>query len=87
MFSCTKKMEMTTHARLQIEGMHCNGCAETIKKSLINVEGAGNAYVSFDSAYATVIFDSNLTNIKEITEAVEKKGYKVKNVEINEITP
>jgi len=34
-----------------IEGMHCNGCANTIKNVLHQIEGTTDVEVSFEKVY------------------------------------
>ncbi len=63
--------------KLLIEGMSCDGCARTIKKT-IETFGAKNVNVLLEEK--TVEFEIENGNIKEIELAINKKGYKVKEV-------
>lgn len=38
-----------------IEGMHCNGCANTIKNVLHQIEGTTNVEVSFEESRASLL--------------------------------
>jgi copper chaperone CopZ len=60
-----------------IEGMHCDGCAETIK-ALLEVEaGVKASTVSFKEGSARVLYDPAVVDEKKLVAAIEKGGYKV----------
>ncbi len=60
-----------------IEGMHCNGCAATIK-ALLDVEaGVKASSVSFDEGRARVLFDPSTTDEHKLAATIEKAGYKI----------
>lgn len=62
---------------LTIEGMHCEGCAETIK-ALLSVEaGVKASTVSFQEGNARVLYDPAAVDEKKLAAAIEKGGYKV----------
>lgn len=62
---------------LVVEGMHCTGCENTIKKSVGELEGVKEVNASHTGGMATVIYDTALTSMAEIKAAIEGKGYKV----------
>ena len=62
---------------LLIEGMHCDGCAATIK-ALLDIEaGVKASSVSFKDGSARVLFDPAAIDEAKLVAAVEKGGYKV----------
>jgi len=62
---------------LRIEGMHCDGCAETIK-ALLGIEaGVKASSVSFKDGRARVLYDPAVIDEKKLAAAIEKGGYKV----------
>ena len=64
-------------ANFKIEGMHCEGCAQTIE-ALLGVEpGVQRATVSFKAHGAQVRFDPNAIDDGQIAAAIERAGYKV----------
>lgn len=63
--------------KLDIDGMTCTGCENTIIKNVMAQEGVTNVSASHTEGIAEVHFDKNKTNIGEITKAIEDKGYKV----------
>lgn len=63
----------TTHLHLQ--GMSCAGCATKAEKVIQNVQGVSEGNVNFALSQATVIYDSTITNLPIIQEAIIKAGY------------
>ena len=55
--------------------MHCASCAQTIEKRLKKERGVAKAAVNFATETATVEFDSQKTNRKNIEDAIRKAGY------------
>ena len=62
---------------LQVKGMSCTGCEETIKESVQKIDGVAECKASFETGKADVKFDSTKTNIKAISEAITSAGYEV----------
>jgi copper chaperone CopZ len=60
-----------------IEGMHCDGCAETIKALLTLETGVKAANVSYQERRARVLYDPAAIDEPKLVAAVEKGGYKV----------
>jgi copper chaperone CopZ len=60
---------------LSISGMHCDGCAETIKSLLSLEAGVATAMVSFDGATARILFDPAATDPDRLTKAIERAGF------------
>lgn len=72
-------------ATFQIAGMTCEmGCAKTIEKKLAETNGIQDAKVDFDKKEATVTFDTEVLNTKQISDLVEAcadgKTYKVSGI-------
>jgi len=59
-----------------IEGMHCDGCAETIKALLGMESGVQAATVLFKGRNARVLYDPATTNENRLIAAIERGGYK-----------
>tara|TARA_B100000575_G_scaffold258311_1_gene229816 strand:- start:359 stop:724 length:366 start_codon:yes stop_codon:yes gene_type:complete len=67
---------------MSIEGMVCAvGCAAMIEKNLNQTAGIKKAKVDFETKKATLIFDSEVLSINEVTQVVLNTGeaYKVKD--------
>ncbi|WP_409029208.1 heavy metal translocating P-type ATPase [Gracilimonas sediminicola] len=59
---------------LQIDGMHCAGCANAVDKQLENLEGVKSASVNLATESAVVEYEGDLT-MDDFGEAVSKAGY------------
>jgi copper chaperone len=62
---------------LTIEGMHCDGCAETIKAVVEHEPGVRVAAVSFKGGKARILYDSKATSAGRLVAAVGRLGYRV----------
>jgi len=60
---------------LQIRGMHCDGCANSLKALLEREPGVKSAAVAFESDEARVLFDPLKVDEKRLLEVVEQLGY------------
>lgn len=61
----------------KIEGMHCDGCAETIKNLLDKEQGVQIADVSFEKRQARVLFDPDATGEDGLIATIQKPGFRV----------
>ena len=69
-------------AILDVTGMHCEGCVNTITNSLSGLEGVENVKVSLEYEQAKVKFDSGKVSTDEFKSAIEGKGYGVAKIEV-----
>lgn len=60
---------------IEIEGMHCDGCAQRVKRVLEREPGVSRADVSFKAAEARVQFDERKTTTDRLRQIVERAGY------------
>ncbi len=65
-------------ATLDILGMHCASCAQTISKALGNFNGVNSANVNFASEKALVTYDPAVVTPSQLIETVRKTGYDAK---------
>jgi copper chaperone CopZ len=65
-------------ANLKIEGMTCDDCEASIQKGVTALAGIDSISANHEDSTAFVRFDSTKTNLKEISEAIAKRGYAVK---------
>lgn len=63
--------------KLEIEGMTCNGCENTIKKAIKKLPGVVEVSASHKKGIATVKVDSSAFNPDDYKKAIEKVGYKM----------
>ncbi|MGQ9469749.1 MAG: heavy metal translocating P-type ATPase [Nitrososphaerales archaeon] len=62
---------------LQIGGMHCTSCAQTIEEALKALDGVYGANVNFSAAKATVEYDPSKARLADLEKAVTDVGYRV----------
>ena len=67
-------MEFVT---LNIRGMVCGGCANTVSQALLSLPGVSAAEVSHTEATAEIRFDPALVRLDDLKYAVERAGYQV----------
>lgn len=61
---------------LNIEGMTCASCAQTIEKATKKLSGVEESNVNLATEKMNIKFDENVVSLNDIQEAVEKAGYK-----------
>ena len=62
---------------LSVSGMMCQGCVETVRSSIAQLQGIDTVVVSLEKTNALVTFKPQLTDTVGIRKAVELNGYKV----------
>jgi Hg(II)-responsive transcriptional regulator len=62
---------------LQIEGMHCDGCAATIKALLDTEAGVRQAAVSYKDRQARILYDPAAAGEDRLVAAIERAGYRI----------
>jgi copper chaperone CopZ len=62
-------------AKLHVEGMHCDDCEASIAKGVNGLAGIDSISANHEDSTAFVRFDSNKTNLKNISKAIEGRGY------------
>ena len=72
----TRRSPMKT-IDLAIQGMHCEGCANTVEALLTAEPGVKAATVSYGSGSARVLFDPASIDLPRLIKAVERAGYRV----------
>ena len=71
-----KEQQMKT-ALLKIDGMHCDGCAETIKSVVERQPGVAAAKVSYDLSQARILYDPETIPEQRLVATIQKLGYRV----------
>lgn len=61
--------------KIEIENLKCNGCANTIKKTLSKMNGIKNVKVNFEPESVEVEFDESLTKREDFVQQLSKLGY------------
>ncbi|WLV25196.1 copper chaperone CopZ [Aciduricibacillus chroicocephali] len=62
---------------LNVQGMSCGHCVNSIENSVGEVTGVDNVTVVLEQGKVDVVFDENKTSVKEITDVIEEQGYEV----------
>jgi Cu+-exporting ATPase len=62
---------------LQIGGMHCASCAQTIEKALRGLEGVIDVSVNFNAAKAYVVYDPGKVHLSDLKRIISDVGYRV----------
>lgn len=64
-------------ATFKIEGMHCTGCANTIKALVEKEPGVQIATVSYHEGHACILYDPQATGEDRLVAAIQKPGFRV----------
>lgn len=64
-------------ATLTVEGMHCEGCANTIKTLIERQPGVQMATVSHTERQARILYDPTATDEDHLIAVIEKPGFQV----------
>ena len=67
---------MTKKESYLVEGMTCSGCERTVSRVVANIEGVSSSKADLASSTVTVEYDPSKVTISDISEAVERVGYK-----------
>lgn len=62
---------------LDVQGMHCDNCVNSVAQALKGVDGVKLAKVSLDEHRAQVTFDPAKASVAQLKEAVKNAGYEV----------
>jgi len=65
------------HASFPVQGMTCASCVSHIEKALTGMQGVESARVNLATEMATVDFDTDVTSLVGLINAVQKTGYRV----------
>lgn len=71
----TKMMKTTV---LNVDGMHCDGCAQTIEVLLSRVPGVRKAEASYEDRHARILHDQQQAPVTDLIAAIAKGGFEVK---------
>ncbi len=60
---------------LKISGMTCSGCANTVEKALIELNGVESALVDHENNSAFVTYNASKVTSADFEKVVESSGY------------
>lgn len=61
--------------RVKIEGMHCDGCAQRVRRVLEREPGVHTAEVSYRDGEARIQYNEQAVTTDRLRELVEQAGY------------
>lgn len=73
-----EKTPVMVEMNLKVEGMTCDHCEASIQTGVTELAGIDSISANHEDSTAFVRFDSTKTSLKEISEAIAKRGYEVK---------
>lgn len=62
---------------LKVNGMTCDECEASIAKGVNQLAGIDSISANHEDSTAFVRFDSTKTNLKDISKAIEERGFEV----------
>jgi mercuric ion binding protein len=71
----TAGSEKDLQATFNVDKMTCATCPITVRKAMQRVDGVKEVTVDLDSKTATVIYDSSLTDTKQIAASSSNVGF------------
>lgn len=69
--------------KLNISGMDCQACSQTINLALSKIPGVLEYKTSYEDANSLVKFDKSKTSSETIVNAVNKTGYKIGSISLS----
>jgi copper chaperone len=69
---------MSTNLVLQVEGMSCNHCVNSVENAFRGLNGADAVKVNLEAGTVEVAYNEDLVNDQQIKDAIEEQGYDVK---------
>ncbi|CCQ91539.1 Copper chaperone CopZ [Nitrospina gracilis 3/211] len=65
------------HETLNVDGMTCGHCVETVSKAVSSIPGVSKVDVDLEKKRVTVDFDENQTALADIKSKITDVGYEV----------
>ncbi|WP_040980561.1 MULTISPECIES: copper chaperone CopZ [Oceanobacillus] len=62
---------------LNVEGMSCGSCVNSIEGSVGQLDGVESVKVHFQDGRVDVSFHTDKVKLKDITDVIEEQGYNV----------
>ena len=61
--------------KIQVEGMTCGGCAESVRQAVIKLAGVASAAVTLERKEALVAYDGTKVTPQQMVEAITQSGF------------
>ena len=62
---------------LDVEGMACTGCEDTVTEALVELDGVESADADHEAGTVAVVYADAETDTGELSNAIEDAGYEV----------
>lgn len=69
--------QTTQQITLDISGMHCSGCCNTVEQIFSDFEGVTQAEIDLDNGSASVSYDPDKVTIDDFRKAIDETGYEL----------
>ena len=66
-----------THEEIQVEGMTCGHCVETVTQAVNSLEGINQVSVDLDKKLVCVDFDESQTSLDAVSSKITEVGFDV----------
>ena len=66
-----------THKDIQVEGMTCGHCVETVTQAVNSLEGVNQVSVDLDKKQVSVDFDESRTDVDAVSSKITEVGFEV----------
>ncbi len=67
----------TRHVTLEVEGMHCDGCAARLRARLETLPGVRAVVVSSAQCQARLVYNPSVTGEERLVDEIERSGFHV----------
>jgi len=66
-----------THEKIQVEGMTCGHCVETVTQAVNSIEGVSQVLVDLKKKQVSVDFDESRTDMDAVSTKITEVGFEV----------
>lgn len=75
-------MTINKSVNIKVNGMHCGGCANKIKKSIESLNIEHTVDINVEAGVVNIKYDSAQSSIAVLKSNIEKVGFQVESVEL-----
>ena len=65
------------HKEIQVEGMTCGHCVETVTQAISSIDGVSQVSVDLEKKQVSVDFDESRTDMDAVSSKVTEVGFEV----------
>ncbi len=73
---------MNKSANFKVNGMHCGGCANKIKKQITELNIEHSIDINVEAGRVNIKFNSDNCSLAVLKDNIAKAGFQVENVEL-----